>query len=292
MAFEKIIAKLKSLKEISKEKRQKIITIGLISLAVVLLVFAALFVFVWRQPKQPKHPDEMSILTPTPDPTKDISLPTPTAISTTEPVITPKPLIVQESFKDLYEENSDIVGWIQVDNTDIDYPIVQAEDNNFYMDKDFYKEHSYPGSIFLDFRCDFRNMYKSAHQIIYGHNMKNGTMFQQLTKYQDEEYFKENRYININTLYGNYVFEIFAAYETPISFYYLETEFADKDDWLEFIKVFQEKSDFETDIELSGDDVVITLSTCTNRHDKNYRYVVHARLTNPEQYDMVYDYIY
>lgn len=292
MAFKKYSRNRKTWKEITKRERQKILIIGLISLAVVLLALAALYVFVWRQPKQPKHPDEMVILSPIPEPNKELSLPSPTAIATTQPVVTPKPVVIQDSFNDLYEENSDIVGWIKVDNTDIDYPIVQAKDNSFYMDKDFYKEYSYPGSIFLDFRCDFRNMYMSAHQIVYGHNMKNGTMFQQLTKYQDEDFFKENRYININTLYGNYVFEVFSAYETPISFYYLETGFEDKEDWLEFIKVFQEKSDFKTNIKLSGKEVVLTLSTCTNRHDKNYRYVVHARLTNPEQYDMIYDYIY
>jgi len=122
--------------------------------------------------------------------------------------------------------------------------------------------------------------------------MKNGTMFQELTKYQDETFFNENRYININTLYGNYVYEVFAAYETPVSFYYLETNFASRDKWLDFITVFQEKSAFETDIVLTSSDVVITLSTCTNSHNDNLRFVVQARLTNPEEYDMVYDYMY
>jgi sortase B len=160
------------------------------------------------------------------------------------------------------------------------------------MDKDFSKQYSYPGSIFVDHRCDFNNMFEAAHQVIYGHNMKNGTMFQQLTRYQDEAFFNENRYINVSTLYGDYVFEVFAAYETPITYYYLETSFPDRQKWLEFIKGFQVRSDFETDIVLSGKDVVLTLSTCTNRHDDDYRYVVQARLTNPERYDMVYDYIY
>jgi len=223
----------------------------------------------------------------TPAPTPEL-----TPISTTEPEETPKPLVIQDSFKELYEQNSDIVGWITVENTDIDYPIMQSDDNDYYMEKDFDKQYSYPGSIFLDFRCDFRNMYMSAHQIVYGHNMKNGTMFQQLTKYQDEEFFQENRYININTLYGSYVFEVFSAYETPVSFYYLKTDFSDKGEWYEFIEMLQQKSDFETDIVLSSDDVVLTLSTCTNRHDDNYRYVVHAKLTNPELYDMVYEYMY
>lgn len=277
----------------SRESRRKILFWVFLIIAGVLIIAAVLYLFVWRLPSQPDMPNDMAIGTPltTSEPT---AAPTaqPTPIATTEPALTPKPMVMLESFKELYAQNSDIVGWISIDNTDINYPIVQTVDNNYYMDKDFYKEYSYPGSIFVDFRSDFNNMFEAAHQIIYGHNMKNDTMFQQLTRYQDESFFNENRYINVNTLYGNYIFEVFAAYETPVSYYYIETSFADREKWLDFITVFQEKSDFETDIVLSGDDVVITLSTCENSHDDNLRFVVQARLTNPERYDMVYDYIY
>ena len=276
-----------------KQKKHKILAWSLIGAAAVLLAAAALYFFVLRQPKQPDHPEEMVTQTPAATPTQQVkTTPEPTIIPTTAPEVTPKPLVIQDSFKELYGQNSDIVGWITIENTDIDYPILQSEDNSFYMDKDFYKEYSYPGSIFLDFRCDFTNMYKSAHQIVYGHNMKNGTMFQQLTKYEDEDFFNENRYININTLYGNYIFEVFAAYETPVSYYYLETDFNGKQDWLEFIEGFEERSAYDAGITLSGNDVVLTLSTCTNQHDNKYRFVVQARLTNPELYDTDYDYMY
>ena len=267
----------------SRESRRKILFGVYLLLAAVLLTAAVLYVFVWRQPKQPDIPEDMIIAqtatsapAPSPVPTAQ-----PTPIATTEPDATPKPLVMQESFKELYEQNSDIVGWISVDNTDINYPIVQSIDNDFYMDKGFDKEYSYPGSIFLDFRSDIGDMFDPAHNIIYGHNMKNGTMFQQLTKYQDETFFDKNRYITINTLYGNYVFEVFAAYETPVSFYYLETNFANDQMWLDFITVFQEKSAFETDIVLDGSDIVITLSTCPNSHRDDMRFVVHARLIDP-----------
>ena len=279
----------------SRESRRKILFWVFLPLATALVTLAVLYVFVWSQPTQPDIPEDMVVQAPLPSPSPTVTplaSAQPTPIATTQPETTPKPMVVQESFEELVDQNSDVVGWISVDNTDINYPIVQTVDNSFYMDKDFYKEYSYPGSIFVDFRSDFNNMFEAAHQIIYGHNMKNGTMFQQLTRYQEESFFNENRYINVNTLYGNYVFEVFAAYETPIAYYYLKTSFADRHNWLDFITVFQEKSDFQTDIVLSGNDVVVTLSTCTNSHNDNLRYVVQARLTNPERYDMAYDYIY
>lgn len=258
--------------------------------AAVLAVVLVLYITVWSMPNQPKAPEEMvvaSVATPTPTQT-----PCATPVKTTTPEPTPKPIVMQDSFKELYEQNEDIVGWIKIPNTLVDYPILQTDNNDLYMNHDFEKNKHDAGSIFLDFRCDFTNMYQAAHHIIYGHNMKNGTMFQGLTKYEDEEFFKENRYITIDTLYGNYQFEVFSVYETPISFYYLETYFGDREDWLEFIKVFQEKSMHESDIELKEDDVVITLSTCTNKHIDNLRFVVHARLVNPELYDTIYTYIY
>lgn len=258
--------------------------------AVVLAAALVLYVTVWSMPNQPKAPDEMvvaPVATPSP-----LQTPDETPIQTTKPEPTPKPMVMQDSFKELYAQNEDIVGWIKVPNTLVDYPILQTDDNEFYMDHDFDQNKHDAGSIFLDFRCDFTNMYQAAHQIIYGHNMKNGTMFQELTKYEDEEFFKENRYITIDTLYGNYQFEVFSVYETPISFYYLETYFGERADWLEFIKVFQEKSMHQSDAKLTEDDVVITLSTCTNKHIDNLRFVVHARLVNPEFYDTIYTYIY
>ncbi len=274
----------------SRQTRNTVLFWTLLGGCIAVLAAALFFFFVFSRPSQPSMPEETAALEPTDQ--AQIQQPVRTPIATTEPEKTPKPLIMRDSFKELYEQNNDMVGWIRVENTDIDYPIVQADDNLYYMHKDFYKEYSYPGSIFLDFQCDFNNMYQAAHQIIYGHNMKNGTMFQQLTKYQDEDFFKENRYIKIETLYGIYVFEVFAAYETPVTFNYLVTDFSDREDWLEFIEVFQQKSDFETDIALSRSDVVLTLSTCTNSHKDNMRFVVHARLTNPELYDMQYEYIY
>lgn len=203
-----------------------------------------------------------------------------------------KPFVIQDSFKDLYKQNNDVVGWIKVNNTNIDYPIVQTKDNNYYLKKDFDKKYSINGSIYLDYRSDFTNMYESAHQIVYGHNMSSGVMFQNLTYFENKDFYNENKIITVNTLYGNYLFEVFSVYETPISFLYIKTNFYTRTAWLDFINEVKDKSMHESDIELKEEDVVLTLSTCTNRHDSNYRFVIHAKLLNPEQYDTEYEYMY
>jgi len=151
----------------SHESKRKILTWGFAALAAALLVVAALYVFVWRQPRQPEVPADMVIQSPIQTAQQTVA-PTAAAtpIATTQPLATPKPMVIQDSFAELYQDNSEIVGWISVENTIIDYPILQTNDNNYYMDKDFYKDYSYPGSIFVDFRCDFNNMYKAAHQIL------------------------------------------------------------------------------------------------------------------------------
>lgn len=268
--------------------RQRVLAWTCIGAAALLAAGVLLYLFVWSQPNQPNVPVNMVRMTPAPEQT---TAPTPTPVPTTQPEPTRKPVVMQESFIDLYEQNSDVVAWLNVPGTIIDYPVVQTDNNTDYIKHDFYGEYSEAGTLFLDYHCDITNMYKAAHQIVYGHNMLNGTMLQALTKYADEAFFEQNRYINLNTLYGNYTFEVFAAYETPISFYYFETNFASREAWRDFIEVFVDKSVHKRDITLTEDDVVLTLSTCTNQHD-NMRFVVHARLTNPELYDMVYEYIY
>ena len=261
------------------------------SLCAVLIALLLLSLFVWTEPLRPGPAEETEapavVLATTPVPAATLA---PTPAATPEP--TKKPLVMQDSFRELYAQNSDIVGWITLAGTPIDYPVMQTDDNDYYMTHDFDRSESKAGSLLLDFRCDFTNMYQAAHQIVYGHNMKNGSMLQALTNYEDESFFIDNPHINIDTLYGDYTFEVFSVYETPIYFNYLKTEFGNRKKWLAFIQALQDKSMYERDIKLSENDVVVTLSTCTNAHTDDMRFVVHARLVNPEIYDVEYAYIY
>ena len=100
-------------------------------------------------------------------------------------------------FDELRKINPDIVGWLRIADTKIDYPIVQTGNNETYLNTDFEGKKSVAGAVFLDYECE--PDFSGRHNIIYGHNMKNGTMFKDIVKYKDEEYFKEHQDIIVYT---------------------------------------------------------------------------------------------
>lgn len=185
---------------------------------------------------------------------------------------------VRSGFEDLREINDHLVGWITINDTKIDYPIVQADNNVDYLDTNFYGEKSLPGSIFMDFRNDITM--NENNLILYGHRVKDGSMFQHLTKYLDEEFFESHRTFTIDTLYDRYEAEVFAVYNTMIDFNYIQTDFASEEEFDDLLEGINERSIYETDIALDVNDQMITLSTCEYTLDSDdSRLVVHAKLT-------------
>lgn len=183
----------------------------------------------------------------------------------------------RDNFASVLEVNEDIVGRISIDSLDINYLVTQGTDNDYYLHMGYDRKKSSSGSIFLDYRCNIDLDPLKGHYILYGHNMKNGTMFHNLTKYKDEKFFYNNRVIRFDTLYEDYEWEIFSAYVTDTDFYFIDTTFKDDADWLSFLLTVQDKSLFPTNTKLSADDVVLTLCTCTYEFD-DARFVIHARL--------------
>src|SRR5699024_6284321 len=106
---------------------------------------------------------------------------------------------IRPGFEELLAENNDVVGWITIDDTKIDYPIVQGKDNETYLNRNFFHEETRAGSIFMDYRNDVKSD-ENKNMIIYGHRMKDGTMFQQLTKYLDQTFVEEHPTFTIDTL--------------------------------------------------------------------------------------------
>ena len=127
--------------------------------------------------------------------TAPVETETPPAPVETEPE---KPYVSPIHFEELMEENPDTVGWIKVPDTNIDYPIVQGTDNDFYLNHDFYGKESVGGSIYLDFES--QGDFVGRNNILYGHNMKNGSMFKDVIYYKDEKYFKEHQYFTRRTV--------------------------------------------------------------------------------------------
>lgn len=184
-------------------------------------------------------------------------------------------------FDELKDINSDIIGWIKVQGTVINYPIVQGENNTYYLKKTFEKQSNYSGAIFMDYlnAPDF----SSDNTVLYGHNLKTGEMFGGLQKYEKKDYLKDHKYIWIITPEYNKKYEIFASYKTDerSEVYTLEfNSFADMDGYFRLAK---ESSFFSSDSILLQDDQILTLSTCVTG-DEEGRRVVQAKLIEHEKH--------
>jgi sortase B len=177
------------------------------------------------------------------------------------------------NFKSLQERNPDTVGWIEIPGTEINYPIVKGDDNDFYLHRDFQSEKSKSGTIFMDYRND--GDFTNRHSILYGHNMRNGSMFAGLMAYKDSAFFAQNDKIFIDMPEGRTIWQIFAAYVTTTDFYYIITDFPDDPSFSSFLQTIESKSSFQSTVSPVASDHLLTLSTCTYEYD-DARFVVHA----------------
>ncbi|NTW71548.1 MAG: class B sortase [Eubacteriaceae bacterium] len=181
---------------------------------------------------------------------------------------------VSGKFTELQKVNGDTAGWIKIDDTMIDYPVVRTIENEYYLAHDFYKNESKAGTIFMDYRNLGDGIDRNV--ILYGHNMKDGSMFKDLMKYKDRSFFDSHRFIQFDTLLEETKWEIFSVYVTGTDFYYIDTDFSTDEEYQVFLDTLQKKSLFPTDVRLTAADQILTLSTCSYEFD-NARFVVQAR---------------
>lgn len=180
-------------------------------------------------------------------------------------------------FEALSAINPDIVGWVYIGDTVIDYPIVQTSDNETYLSKTFYGETNSSGAIFMD-------MYNSPdfsdkNTLIYGHHMKNGSMFAELSSYQEQAFYDEHPIVMIYTPDGVYTCEIFSAYVTEADSQTYTFEFSDQESFGSYLKYVTSNSQVATDVTVQSTDRIITLSTCAYNFDEA-RMVVHAVISD------------
>ena len=186
----------------------------------------------------------------------------------------------KEESDNLFEKNIDYRGWIKIDNTNINYPILQGQDNEEYLYKDINNEYIVSGSIFMNY---LNNGFDDQNTVLFGHNMKNGTMFANLKKYKEEDFFYNNNYIEIELSNGQYLkYKVFSVYITDINDNYTKTSFEDKDEYKEFLERIKNKSIYKSDISVNENDKIITLSTCSYEFD-DARLVVTGKLIYKEQ---------
>ena len=181
-------------------------------------------------------------------------------------------------------QNKDTYGYIYIPNTKISYPMVQCEDNDFYLNHGADGRPLSVGAIFIDFRNN-KSIEENRNIIIYGHNMLNGSMFCDATKFvEDKNFFMNNENdIEITTFDGHYIFRVFSAYPTDKYDKYFRTYFASDEEFLSFLNEREAKSLYHRDdISFSKDDIIITLSTCILGTEDG-RYAIHAKLIKVER---------
>lgn len=182
----------------------------------------------------------------------------------------------EKVFSTLQEINKDTVGWLTVNNTRIDYPVVQAKDNDYYLRRDYYQNKNRHGWIFMDYRNNRDEL--NENTIIYGHNLANQTMFGTLRYALNSYWYKKsaNQIITFNTPNENMKFQIFSIYTIPTTNDYLDITFPTTDAYQAYIDLVKGRSIYDFNIEVTTDDKILTLSTCANGNDK--RLVIHAKL--------------
>lgn len=186
---------------------------------------------------------------------------------------------MEVNFDELLKKNSDTVGWIKVEGTKVNYPVVQASDNDYYLSHAFNGRSNAGGWVFADYRVDFENFGKNT--IIYGHNMNNKTMFGSIPNMLYSSYLNNssNYYIKISTPTSNSVWKVFSIYTIEPEVYYLKTNFK-TEPYENFLNTIKGRSIYDFGIDVGTDDKILTLSTCDNTGTK--RVAVHAKMINIE----------
>lgn len=178
-------------------------------------------------------------------------------------------------------QNKDVYGYIKIPGTKVDDIIVQAEDNDFYLNHSWKGDYLPNGAIFADYRCN-RNVLKNYNTILYGHHMGDGTMFNTLDYFFDEDFFNNNKYIEVYTFDGIFTYEVFAVYITDMYYHYIRTAFPSGEEFVKFAYEMKANSIYQREgIEFSEKDRILTLSTCTNR-SQSERIAVQAKLVKIE----------
>lgn len=180
---------------------------------------------------------------------------------------------------DIKQVNQDVIAWLNVDGTNINYPILQTDNNDYYLEYNIEHNKTTDGWPFMDYRNS--KMMSDNNTIFYGHNLFNGTNFGTISNIFTKDWFKNsNHLITIKTESKIYTYEIFSYYETGDEVDYLQNLFFSNEEYQEFLNMIKNKSKRDFKVEVTYNDNIITLSTCND--DNTGRKVVHAKFISSE----------
>lgn len=192
---------------------------------------------------------------------------------------------VQKKFEKLYQANHDFVGWITIEDTNIDYPVMHtpqdSERGEYYIHRNFEGDYSAAGLPFIDANCRIDT--PTDNVIVYGHNMNSGKMFHDILKYEDKDFYERHKTFNFDTIYGNGTYEVVAMFygqileEPSEAFKYYEfVNAGSEEEFMDYVEHIKELSITDTGVDVEYGDQFITLSTCAY-HVKDGRFAVIAK---------------
>ena len=187
--------------------------------------------------------------------------------------------MIDVDFNKLKKVNNDTKGWIQINGTNVNYPFVQTNNNDYYLNHAFDKSKNGGGWVFLDYRNNLSNNEKNT--ILYGHGRQNKTIFGSLKNILNSNWVNNtnNFVIKLSTEYENTLWQIFSIYRIPTTNDYIQTDFKDNTEFLEFANMLLNRSDYNFNTTVNKNDQILTLSTCYNDDDK---VAIHAKLIKKE----------
>lgn len=187
--------------------------------------------------------------------------------------------LISVNFDELLELNSETKGWIQVNGTNINYPFVQTDNNDYYLTHSYNKNYNQAGWVFMDYRNDTVNYDKNT--ILYAHGMNNKTMFGSLRNILSSSWYNntDNHIIKLSTPTENTLWQVFSVYHIETTNDYIQTEFRNDEEYQEFLDMLIGRSAVTFDTTVNANDKILTLSTCYNKTDK---VVMHAKLIKRE----------
>ncbi len=183
---------------------------------------------------------------------------------------------VQSAVAQLMQDNEDVIGWIVFENPDISYPVMQGTDNEYYLSHTFSGEKNSAGSIYAD--VINHDDWEDAHTILYGHNMKNRSMFGSLRSYKREDFYAGNELFRIYTAQETYVYQIFACYDVAEYSDIYTVWYTPDEGFAKLLESMQRRAYYDTGVEVSAEDKILTLSTCSTEGN---RFVIHAKRILP-----------